>query len=206
MFRIIALAGRSVLGRAAINMQRSIIIGAAKSVARSRIAMAVAGSVVAVNCLNGPEPSISGHYELLAVAHSPDCIGESECFEPMLQKQPSAKGPPQQRMTGSLVYKEDGRMWCESEVIHHDGGVESTSYSGRWWTHPPEVGGRPPHGNRLIVEHQVLAATNPSLVGKTLISQLHLSKDGKLLTTTDVQIRSGQVSRPRRLSGSCAWT
>ena len=91
-------------------------------------------------------------------------------------------------VTGQLTYLSDGRMHT---TLQDDD--DSVCYSGRWWTHPAEAGGRPPHGNQRIVEHQVLQSSDPALVGKTVYQTVSISNDGDL-TTSDVRLVQGKLA------------
>ena len=50
---------------------------------------------------------------------------------------------------------------------------------------------QPPHGDHAQIEHYVKSASDPGLVGKTVMQQVQLSDDGSRLTTTDVRILFG---------------
>ena len=54
--------------------------------------------------------------------------------------------------------------------------------------------GAPPHGGLPLVEHNITSASDPSLVGKTVLQQWALSADGEELTTTDMQMHGGHAS------------
>ena len=97
------------------------------------------------------------------------------------------------RISGLLIYLEDGRMWTQLHVTHGDGKPSYTGYAGRWWTHTGSAGGNPPHGQANLVEHHVKAASEPRLVGKTLMQQFVLSDNGRHLTTTDSHFSAGKV-------------
>jgi len=100
------------------------------------------------------------------------------------------------RTSGLLVYLSDGRMWTQCHETRDDGKEPTyTGYTGRWWLHNDHSLGSfaPPHGGRPLVEHYVKAASDPELVGKTVIQQYALSADHKRLTTTDVCIFLGRA-------------
>ena len=100
--------------------------------------VAVAGAVVVRGrkSAGGSGRSLTGTYELCEVAAAADSAQETPANGEKLQLTLDAKGLKQKHMTGKLMYCDDGRMWTTSDVVQ-DGGVESTSYSGRWWTHSP---------------------------------------------------------------------
>ena len=167
--------------------------------------------------VNGqPRPSLSGTYELAAAVHT----GQHPAREiSVLEDHVAAADGPRAlengsrhtgrlqymsdgRMsthTGRLQYMSDGRMSTDLEVRRQDGRVQRTGYSGRWCTHAAQAGGRPPHGDCELVEHQVLSSSDPALVGQQIYQQFELSEDGERLTTIDMRIIRGQVRTMEQL-------
>ena len=155
--------------RRAIGLSRRAMATAATGAATGAVVTAVVSSS---SCA---APSLSGTYELLTPLEEPttDETGSLRLSKKMV--------------TGQLTYLSDGSMHTS---LQDDPPV---CYSGRWWTHPAETGGRPPHGNQRIVEHQVLQSSDPALVGKTVYQRISISNDGDL-TMSDVRIVQGKLA------------
>ena len=134
--------------------------------------------------------------ELSMLASKPGASSSSQAADSPANQPSSqpADTPRAHRVSGLLIYLEDGRMWTQLHVVNDNSSPASyTGYGGRWWVHRPVGGGCPPHGDRHLVEHYVKAASDPTLVGKTVVQQYDLSLDGKRLTTTDMQVFGGKV-------------
>ena len=160
-----------------------------------------------------PRLSITGTYELAAAVHTGAHPAKQIALEELGMAEARRKGLPvavqaasrpsnlatDGRHVGKLQYMSDGRMCTDLEVFQANGRVDRTNYSGRWWTHAAQAGGRPPHGDCQLVEHQVLSASDPALVGQQIFQQFELSEDGERLTTIDMRIVRGQVRTMERL-------
>lgn len=134
-------------------------------------------------------PPICGAYELTSVwtgHHESAAVDSAEArAEPLRDKRRQCTP---RRMSGLLVYQPDGRMWTQCSVERDDGTPASyTGFGGRWWLHNFSS-----YGNTDQVELFVKSASDPELVGKTVLQQARLSDDGNRLTTTDVKILWGE--------------
>ena len=134
---------------------------------------------------------LSGTYELTGVWHGTENAAVESAASRADALQDKTRQCMPRRMSGLLVYQDDGRMWTQCSVSHDESAPPTfTGYAGRWWLHDPRSFS-PPHGESHQVEHFVKSASDPSLVGKTVMQQIALSQDGNQLTTTDVKILFG---------------
>jgi hypothetical protein len=97
--------------------------------------------------------------------------------------------------SGMLCYEPDGRVSCQTvQQAAHGQPISFTGFSGRWWVHNRKTSFAatyPPHDGTLV-EHDVTAASDPSLVGKSQVQRYALSPDGTLLTLSVVELRDGE--------------
>ena len=137
---------------------------------------------------------LAGAYELASVwDHGADAAASAPPAQENERQEAGSRKCMRRRMTGLLVYQDDGRMWTQCHEFG-DGGAtpRCTEYTGRWWVHEGSHG-YSPHGTHPLVEHDVRTASDPALVGKTLLQRYALSDGGRRLTTTDVQIVFGRA-------------
>jgi hypothetical protein len=161
-------------------------------------AAALAGVASVIDRSKSQAPPLCGVYELAAGSASADENDDSA----VTHQNESAAAMLSRR--GLLVYRADGRMWAQCSEQAADGAHSYTGYEGRWWLHGgagacTTTFSAPPHGGYELVEHNVRAASEPSLVGKTMLLQYALSNDGQRLTTTDVQLFFGEQTVVERL-------
>ena len=95
---------------------------------------------------------------------------------------------PPTHVSGLLVYQPDGQMYTQV----HDAQMHYTGYSGRWWLHTGMPSASPPHGSQPLLEHYIKSASDPKLVGTTIVQEFALSDDGKSLTTRDMHLLRGK--------------
>ena len=155
--------------------------------------MAAGAAYLERSKIEASAPPICGVYELSSVWNG---YSDSAVTETKQERQDALQDHRRQctprRVHGLLVYQEDGRMWTQYSEQHDDRAPTYTGYAGRWWLHSGERTFAPPHGQHELVEHHVRAASDPSLVGKTVMQRWALSDDRQRLTTTDVQILFGE--------------
>ena len=146
--------------------------------------------------IHADSPPLCGVYELKSAWHGTDTIGVTET--PQERRDALVDHRRQcmpRRISGLLVYQEDGRMWTQYTEQNSGAPARYTGYAGRWWLHAPNSGSLlGTSSQEATVEHHVRSASDPSLVGKTVTQQWALSADGQRLTTTDVQILFGEAS------------
>ena len=94
--------------------------------------------------------------------------------------------------SGQLVYEADGTI--SSHVVRRSAATpEYTGLRGKWWVHNARTAYAatyPPHDGTLV-EHEITAASDPSLVGKNHVQRYQLSPDGQQLTCSVVELQSG---------------
>ena len=139
-------------------------------------------------------PQLCGSYELTSVWRSAESTGvESQTALGRSPLQDKTRQCMPRRMSGLLVYQDDGRMWTQCSTISDNQPASYTGYSGRWWLHDQRAfAANYTHGDPQHVEHFVKSASEPGLVGETVTQQVQLSDDGHRLTTTDVRILFGE--------------
>ena len=104
------------------------------------------------------------------------------------------ESPNEDRVSGLVVYEPDGRV--STQLIKRAGAgapADVLAYQGRWWLHNSSTSyaaSYPPHDGTLV-EHEVTAATDAALVGKSFVQRYALSRDGRLRTSS-VELRDGE--------------
>lgn len=114
------------------------------------------------------------------------------------------ESPNEDRVSGLVVYEPDGRV--STQLIKRAGAgapADVLAYQGRWWLHNSSTSyaaSYPPHDGTLV-EHEVTAATDAALVGKSFVQRYALLRGGRL-ETSSVELVDGES----RAVGTMHWT
>ena len=97
--------------------------------------------------------------------------------------------------SGLLTYQPEGHVASHIVRRMDDGRLQYSGYSGKWWIHNASTSFAatyPPHDGSLV-EHEVTAASDATLVGQSYVRRYMLSDDGHraLLTTAAVNLKDG---------------
>ena len=97
--------------------------------------------------------------------------------------------------SGLLTYQPEGHVASHIVRRMDNGQLQYAGYSGKWWIHNASTSYAatyPPHDGSLV-EHEVRAASDASLVGQSYVRRYRLSDDGlrTLLTTAVVTLKDG---------------
>ena len=104
------------------------------------------------------------------------------------------ESPNEERVSGLVVYEPDGRVSTQLIKRAKAGApADVLAYQGKWRLHNASTSyaaSYPPHDGTLV-EHEVLAATDAAMVGRSFVQRYALSRDGRL-ETSSVELRDGE--------------